>query len=122
MTARILCTGECSTRFQTRVRSGYLAGRPDESILAPGPQLSRARYFQMTSSDAPPTSGFERRPGYPMSLRPADRRVRVEFAGATIVDAVRPMVMLEDGHAPVYYFERGDVRMDLLSRTARTTH
>jgi uncharacterized protein (DUF427 family) len=57
-----------------------------------------------------------------MSFEPAGRRVRAVFAGATVVDAARAMVMLEDGHAPVYYFDRDEVRMDLLQRTAHSTH
>ena len=76
----------------------------------------------MTSSDPHPARGFERRPGYPMSFQPADKHIRVEFAGATIVDASRAMIMLEDGHAPVYYFAQDEVRMDLLSRTTQSSH
>ena len=76
----------------------------------------------MTSSDTRPARGFERRPGYPMSFQPADTHIRLEFAGTTIVDAARAMIMLEDGHAPVYYFARDEVRMDLLSRTTQSTH
>jgi uncharacterized protein (DUF427 family) len=45
----------------------------------------------------------------------------VVFAGTTIVDATRAMVMLEDGHAPVYYFARDEIRMDLMSRTLHTS-
>ena len=76
----------------------------------------------MTSSNARPVPGFDHRPGYPMSFRPADKHVRVVFGETTIVDATRAMVMLEDGHAPVYYFEQDEVRMDLLSRTAHSSH
>ena len=76
----------------------------------------------MTSSDARPAPGFDRRPGYPMSFRPAVRHVRVVFAGATVVDAAHAMIMLEDGHAPVYYFAREEVRMDLLTPTDHASH
>ena len=76
----------------------------------------------MTSSDSSPVPGFDRRPGYPMSFQPIEKHIRVVFAGTTIVDAARAMVMLEDGHAPVYYFGRNEVRMDLLSRTTHSTH
>ena len=76
----------------------------------------------MTLSDAHSAPGFERRPGYPMSFQPAVGRIRVVFAGTTIVDATHAMIMLEDGHAPVYYFGRDEVRMDLLSRTTHSTH
>ncbi len=76
----------------------------------------------MTSSDTRLAAGFDRRPGYPMSFQPVDKRVRVAFAGDTIVDAAHAMLMLEDGHGPVYYFAREQVRMDLLFRTTHSTH
>jgi len=76
----------------------------------------------MTSSDASPAPGFDRRPGYPMSFQPAAKKIRVVFGDTTIVDATHAMIMLEDGHAPVYYFARNEVRMDLLSRTTHSTH
>ena len=72
------------------------------------------------ASDDP--RAFASRPGYPMSFAPVDARVRVEVAGQTIVDARRAMVMHEDGHAPVYYFERKEVRMDLLTPTDHASH
>jgi uncharacterized protein (DUF427 family) len=56
-----------------------------------------------------------------MSFQPAAEHVRVVFAGTTIVDATHAMIMLEDGHAPVYYFPRDEVRMDLLSRTTHSS-
>ena len=76
----------------------------------------------MTPSDTRPARGFDRRPGYPMSFHAADKHIRVVFAGTTLVDADLAMIMLEDGHAPVYYFTRDEVRMDLLSRTTHSTH
>ena len=77
----------------------------------------------MTSSDAArPAPGFDRQPGYPMSFQLAVRHIRVVFAGTTIVDAAHAMIMLEDGHAPVYYFAHDEVRMDLLSRTTHSSH
>ena len=76
----------------------------------------------MTSSDTRPATGFDHRPGYPMSFHPADKHIRVVFAETTIDDSTRALIMLEDGHAPVYYFERDEVRMDLLSRTAHSSH
>jgi uncharacterized protein (DUF427 family) len=75
----------------------------------------------MPSSDARPVPGFDPRPGFPLSFHPAQQSVRVVFAGTTIVDATRAMVMLEDGHAPVYYFTRDEIRMDLMSRTSHTS-
>ena len=75
----------------------------------------------MTSSDARPALGFNRRPGFPMSFHPAAGHICVVFAGTTIVDATHAMIMLEDGHAPVYYFARDEVRMDLLNRTTHSS-
>lgn len=74
------------------------------------------------TSDPHTTRGFERRPGYPMSFKPANKHIRMIFAGTTIVDAARAMVMLEDAHQPVYYFERDEIRMDLMTRTTHSSH
>ena len=57
-----------------------------------------------------------------MSFQRATGKIRVVFEGTTIVDAAHAMVMVEDGHAPVYYFARDEVRMDLLSRTNHSSH
>ena len=82
----------------------------------------QARYKLVTSNDFLFAPGFERRPGYPMSFQPVAKRIRAEFAGTTIIDASHAMVMLEDGHRPVYYFRRDEVRMNLLNRTAHSSH
>jgi uncharacterized protein (DUF427 family) len=50
------------------------------------------------------------------------RRVRVLFGGETVADSRRVKLMHEQGHLPVYYFPRSDVRMDLLEATDLTTH
>ncbi|MBM3340565.1 MAG: DUF427 domain-containing protein [Betaproteobacteria bacterium] len=75
----------------------------------------------MTTSNAGPTPGFERQPGFPLSFHPTSERIRVVFAGTTIVDAAHAMIMDEDGHAPVYYFARDEIRMDLLNRTTHSS-
>ena len=76
----------------------------------------------MTSTDTGLPAGFDRRPGFPMSFKAAGGRVRVVFEGTTIADATRAMIMDEDGHRPVYYFPRDEVRMDLLQRSTHSTH
>ncbi|MBT6272932.1 MAG: DUF427 domain-containing protein [Chromatiales bacterium] len=65
--------------------------------------------------------GFERQPGFPISFHPANKRIRVTFAGATVVDSVRAMVMDEDGHQPVYYFAPDEIQMALLGRTPHSS-
>jgi len=76
----------------------------------------------MTQNDPRSARAFEHRPGYPMSFEPVQRRVRALFAGTTVADSARAMLMREDGHAPVYYFPREDVRLDLLTRTQHSSH
>ena len=49
-------------------------------------------------------------------------RVRVEFGGEAVADSTRVLVMREADYAPVHYFPREDVRMNLLVRTGHATH
>ena len=55
-------------------------------------------------------------------LYPSPKRVRVSFGGETVADSLAAILLLEKGHAPVYYFPRGDVRMALLTRSRHATH
>jgi uncharacterized protein (DUF427 family) len=55
-----------------------------------------------------------------MELSP--RYVRVKFAGETVADSKRAMLMHEANRIPVYYFPKEDVRMDLVRRTDHGTH
>jgi uncharacterized protein (DUF427 family) len=50
------------------------------------------------------------------------KRVRVTFAGETIADSSRVLIMHETRHLPVYYFPIPDVRMDLMIATDHKTH
>jgi uncharacterized protein (DUF427 family) len=47
--------------------------------------------------------------------------VRVQFNGETIADSSDAHLLFETRHLPVYYFPRGDVRMDLLQPTGHHT-
>jgi adenylate cyclase len=49
-------------------------------------------------------------------------RVRAFFGGTAVGDSSRPLLLLERGHRPVYYFPMDDVRMDLMQRTEMHTH
>ena len=51
-----------------------------------------------------------------------DLRVRIVFNGVTIADSKRPIQLSEGRLAPVYYFPRDDVRMDLMERTSHKSH
>lgn len=61
-------------------------------------------------------------PEHKVAPEPSPRRVRVEFNGEMIADSTNAFLVHETRHLPVYYFPRGDVRMDLLDRTDHTTH
>ena len=74
---------------------------------------------QSTRADTP---GDGTHTGYHLTLEPIDRRIRGEFGGESIVDSDRVIVMHETRLAPVYYFPRDDVRMDLMEKTRHRTH
>ncbi|MEJ7653122.1 MAG: DUF427 domain-containing protein, partial [Chloroflexia bacterium] len=57
----------------------------------------------------------------PPRVEESDRRVVVMFGGEKVADTVRARRVLETSHPPVYYIPRDDVRMDLLSATARSS-
>jgi len=61
-------------------------------------------------------------PGRALYLDPSPKRVRAAFAGETVVDSRRAMMLHESGHQPIYYFPPADVRSDLLERSDRHTH
>jgi uncharacterized protein (DUF427 family) len=66
-------------------------------------------------------SGFKTNPDYKVLLEKSPRRVRVKFGGETIADSTAAHLLFETRHLPVYYFPRGDVRMDLLAPTDHHT-
>src|SRR3546814_4777249 len=57
-----------------------------------------------------------------LEIAPTEKRVRVQFAGETVADSTRALLLLEQGHTPVYYFPRDDVRTKLLTPSGRSTH
>lgn len=50
------------------------------------------------------------------------RRIRVVFAGVTVADSKRAMLLHEFGRLPVFYFPLEDVRVDLLEASEHHTH
>jgi uncharacterized protein (DUF427 family) len=65
--------------------------------------------------------GFAAHPDYRIDLVPETRRVRVEFAGATIADTTAAIRLEEQGHQPMYYIPEKDVRLDLMRPTDHHT-
>ena len=51
----------------------------------------------------------------------SQRRVRALFAGVTIADSTRVMLLHEFGYLPVFYFSMEDVRMDVMEPTQHST-
>ncbi|WP_119460364.1 DUF427 domain-containing protein [Rhodospirillaceae bacterium SYSU D60014] len=66
--------------------------------------------------------GFKKHPGYRVDLLREGKRVRVLFNGVAVADSADVLTVKETGHAPVFYFPREDVRMDLLTPTSHRTH
>ena len=57
-----------------------------------------------------------------ISATQTDWRVSVEFNGVTIADSSKAILFQEGSMAPVYYFPRDDVRMDLMRPSRHKTH
>ena len=57
-----------------------------------------------------------------ISATQIDWRVSVEFNGVTIADSSKAILFQEGSMAPVYYFPRDDVRMDLMRPSRHKTH
>jgi len=53
---------------------------------------------------------------------PCARRIRVMVNGVFVADTTTAVYVFEQGHLPVYYFPRDDVRFDLLEPTTTSTH
>ena len=69
-----------------------------------------------------PPSSWPKNPHYGMDLVPLPFRVRAVLAGETVIDSNRAQVMFELGHAPVYYFPKEEVRLELARRNDHATH
>ena len=65
--------------------------------------------------------GFAKHPGYQVELLREGKRVQVIFNGVAVADSADALTVKETGHAPVFYFPRGDVRLDLLTATDHRT-
>ena len=60
--------------------------------------------------------------GYRVNTEPSPHRIRAVFNDETVADSSEVVIMRETRLAPVFYFPREDVRMDLLVRTDRRTN
>jgi uncharacterized protein (DUF427 family) len=61
-------------------------------------------------------------PDHPITISPAEGKVRVAVAGTIVADSTRALRLEEKGYPPVYYLPREDADMSLLVRTKHYTY
>jgi uncharacterized protein (DUF427 family) len=61
-------------------------------------------------------------PDHPITIAPNPKRVRVLAGGVVVAETTRALTLKEASYPAVQYIPRADARMELLSRTERTTH
>lgn len=59
---------------------------------------------------------------YTITYTPSDKRVKVVFAGVTVADTRRAILVQETRLPPVFYLPRDDVRMELMQSSDYHTH
>ena len=61
-------------------------------------------------------------PDHPITITANTKRVRVTAGGVVIAETTRALTLKEARYPAVQYVPREDTHMELLTRTARTTH
>jgi uncharacterized protein (DUF427 family) len=61
-------------------------------------------------------------PDHPIDIAPTKGRVIVKRRGVVIAESGKALTLKEASYPPVQYIPRADVRMDLLVRSAHSTH
>ena len=61
-------------------------------------------------------------PDHPITISPAEGKVRVTVAGRIVAESTRGLQLEEKGYPPVYYLPRSDADMSLLVRTTHYTY
>ena len=61
-------------------------------------------------------------PDHPITILPAEGKVRVTVAGRIVAESKRALRLEEKGYPPVYYLPRDDADMSLLVRTKHYTY
>jgi len=61
-------------------------------------------------------------PDHPITIAPTPQRVRIRLGGEVVAETTRALTLQEASYPPVQYIPREDARMDLLTRTPRSTH
>ena len=66
--------------------------------------------------------GYAKHPEHTVKVTPTTERVRVTFDGEVLVDTTSALKLEEASYPAVHYVPRKDVKMELLERTAHSTH
>ena len=61
-------------------------------------------------------------PDHPITISPAEGKVRVTVAGRIVAESTRALRLEEEGYPPVYYLPWSDTDMSLLVRTEHYTY
>jgi uncharacterized protein (DUF427 family) len=61
-------------------------------------------------------------PDHPITISPAEGKVRVAVAGRIVAESTRALRLEEKGYPPIYYLPRNDADMSLLVRTSYYTY
>jgi uncharacterized protein (DUF427 family) len=61
-------------------------------------------------------------PDHPITIEPADKRIRVSAGGMVVADTTRALTLREATYPAVYYIPRADADAARLVRTDRVTH
>jgi uncharacterized protein (DUF427 family) len=61
-------------------------------------------------------------PDHPITISPAEGKVRVTVAGRIVAESTRALRLDENGYPSVYYLPRNDADMSLLVRTTHYTY
>jgi uncharacterized protein (DUF427 family) len=61
-------------------------------------------------------------PDHPITISPAEGKVRVTLAGRIVAESTRALRLKENGYPPVYYLPRNDADMPLLVRSTHYTY
>ena len=61
-------------------------------------------------------------PDHPITISPAEGKVRVTVAGKVVAESARALRLEEKGYPPVYYLPHNDADMSVLVRTTHYTY